>query len=145
MPKIYKKTSFKKRIFPFKLDFSISFKSPGARNFNKLFNFSRINICESFSNPPIYAVDWIAACKKDLPQLCHCPILPGPLNINYTEHMSESSCPKKTNKNEPNLKSGSWFPDGDYKSTLKFYSKNDNEIFYVAYYFRFNTGDRKSF
>ncbi|KAL7038179.1 hypothetical protein ACKWTF_009489 [Chironomus riparius] len=128
------------------LDIGLSFKAPGGRNFNRLFNFSRINVCEGFANPPIFGRDWVQACRKKFPQLCNdCPYLPGPLNINYTETMSEESCPRNTHKNMPNLKSGTWFPDGEYKSTIKVYSKKDKEIFYVAYYFRIKTGDTKAF
>ena len=65
--------------------------------------------------------------------------------MNYTEALNEKTCPKSTYKNIPNLFSGSWLPDGDYRTTIKLHSKNDANIVTINYFFRINIGDAKSF
>jgi len=82
---------------------------------------------------------------EKFPALCRkCPVLPGPILFNYTETINEKSCPKNTQKNIPTLVSGSWFPDGDYRTSIRLYSRDDSEVFHVNYYFRIKTGDTKA-
>lgn len=93
---------------------------------------------------PIFK-DWIKNCKNVCPTLCrNCPFMPGVLNVNYTENLN-ASCPRMSNRNKPNLLGGTWFPDGDYRTGIKIYTKLDPEALKIFYYFKMKTGDKKSF
>ena len=130
------------------LNASVSFKAPGSRNFNYLYGFTKLNVCDAMNakNPPLLFKPVAENCKNSFPDICHgCPYPLGPVAVNYTEHLDEKSCPNVTNKNMPILSSGSWFPDGDYRVSIKLYSKNDSEILTVNYFYRMKTGDKKSF
>lgn len=91
--------------------------------------------------------DWIENCKKVCPTFCrNCPFMPGVVAVNYTENLNNNaSCPRISNRNKPNMFSGSWFPDGDYKTAIKMYSNSDPEGLKINYYFKMKTGDTKSF
>ena len=116
-----------------------------GQTFNRLFKFQKINMCEGWANPPLFVKDFVPACKRRYPRICSkCPPPTGPLFINFTEYISEDACPKNTYKNIPNL-GGSIFPDGDYRTTIKMYSRDDSEIFRLIYFYRINTGDGKAF
>lgn len=106
-----------------------------------------MSYCGLMKNPFVANKAWVDSCKKLMPQLCRqCPILPGNYSINYSENVNNNeSCPRVANKFMPTLGSGSWFPDGDYRSTLKFSLNNDPDALKIIYYFKMKTGDTKNF
>ena len=103
-------------------------------------------MCEAIKNPPIFFKPVIDYCKKYYGDIClECPYPAGKVALNFTDPGENLVCPKVTNRHMPNFLTGKWFPDGDYKYNITVYSKNDDKIGNLVYYFRMNTGDRTFF
>jgi hypothetical protein len=130
-------------LFFVQLSFQVSYKSPIASNFHRLYAFNDIDVCAAMTNPLANFAGIIPFCKKTLPQVCHkCPYKAGEIfNLNLTYVVSD--CPTLKNKQKAIFDIGLFWPDGDYKAEMMLTDGPDSVA--LSYNYREKNGDKRRF